>query len=144
MVLKLISLISMASHHSSTLFLVNLIFLLSLIMVTTLVSRGDARKLGKPTPREENREMKLGNETGRKMVNYFSTTNKATVKNLGDMKNLPPFPLIPFPPFPPFPEIPFPPPLVFPGIPPLPPFPMFPPLPPFHIPTIPFLTPPPP
>lgn len=133
----------MASPQSSALYLVNLIFLLSLFTFTILVSHVDAHRLGKTAAMEGVGETKpAGDEYGRKMVGYYlRTTHNAAEKNLGDMKNLPPFPLFPFPPIP---QIPFPPPLVIPGVPPLPPFPMFPPLPPFHIPTIPFFTPPPP
>lgn len=86
----------MASHYSSFTLFVDIVFVLSLILVTNFVCLGDARILEDDT-------------NGRKMV-----------KNFGDMKNLPPFPPFPGIPFPPplvFPPLP-----PFPMFPPLPPF----------------------
>ena len=130
----------MAFHKSFTVVL-NLIFTLSLIVViTNFITPSEGRQHEKLKVSQGNGNLGSGKANEEK--------TESNTKELGEMKDVPPFPNIPFPPFPnipfpPFPQFSFPPPIQIPGIPPLPTIPMLPPAPPLPIPTIPFLTPPP-
>ena len=122
----------MAFHKSFTVVL-NLIFTLSLIVViTNFITPSEGRQLEKLKVSQGNGNLGSGKANEEK--------TESNAKELGEMKDVPPFPNIPFPPFP---QFSFPPPIQIPGIPPLPTIPMLPPAPPLPIPTIPFLTPPP-
>ena len=122
----------MAFHKSFTVVL-NLIFTLSLIVViTNFITPSEGRQHEKLKVSQGNGNLGSGKANEEKM--------ESNTKELGEMKDVPPFPNIPFPPFP---QFSFPPPIQIPGIPPLPTIPMLPPAPPLPIPTIPFLTPPP-
>ena len=130
----------MAFQKSFTVVL-NLIFTLTLIVViTNFITPSEGRQLEKLKVSQGNGNLGSGKANEEKM--------ESNTKELGEMKDVPPFPNIPFPPFPnipfpPFPQFSLPPPIQIPGIPPLPTIPMLPPAPPLPIPTIPFLTPPP-
>ena len=122
----------MAFHKSFTVVL-NLIFTLSLIVViTNFITPSEGSQLEKLKVSQGNGNLGSGKANEEK--------TESNTKELGEMKDVPPFPNIPFPPFP---QFSFPPPIQIPGIPPLPTIPMLPPAPPLPIPTIPFLTPPP-
>ena len=123
----------MAFHKSFTVVL-NLIFTLSLIVViTNFITLSEGRQLEKLKACQGNENL---GSTGKANEGKM----ESNTKELGEMKDMLPFPNIPFPPFP---QFLLPPSIQIPGIPPLPTIPMLPPAPPLPIPTIPFLTPPP-
>ncbi|XVE91056.1 hypothetical protein DITRI_Ditri20bG0125600 [Diplodiscus trichospermus] len=132
-----VGVVVMASKNCGKLFV-------HLILILMAVIQSDAAR-----PRH------LGNENGilsekEKEVVAVGKQNEGKTTDLGEMKNLPPFPYplpdmpfapplpLPFP-FPDFPPFPFPPPLDIPNVPPFPDFP----LPPFPFPPLPFLSSPP-
>ena len=102
------------------------------MVITNFITPSEGRQLEKLKVSQGNGNLGSGKANEEK--------TESNTKELGEMKDVPPFPNIPFPPFP---QFSFPPPIQIPGIPPLPTIPMLPPAPPLPIPTIPFLTPPP-
>ncbi|EEF32490.1 conserved hypothetical protein [Ricinus communis] len=125
----------MTSKMSSKMVLNLVIIMLSLILVTSLAPRTDARPLEKT---EKEKEDNLGG----KMDQKFDTVKSSKMSpeeeegsSTGDMKILP---IPPFPQFPPIGPFQFPPPFDLPPLPNFPPFPNIPPFPNFPFPPFPF------